>query len=415
MARWVHRIHGSLAGALIGRKGSRVTELREKSGANISLLPVMDDVDAKEVCITGSRAEVELAVQLVIGVLELEPDSCSHITAFPIPNSAKPAPEAAPFLPGEDESHFAIPTDCVPRVIGPRGSIIKGISSQSGCYRIHICDDERDGPVTSVTIRGPAANRARAIEMIKDVVKREPLEAGRDRRAEHSGQLQHLGSRIGARQGRVAGERDPEAHSAGPESEKEYARARFAEDRQFAIRPSTTAVAAMQRSRTASGGGNAQLEHHEGQPLIAAGGRPPIVMPPSVAHPTGLSAIGAPGVDTELAGAEGSLIFAMQQQQRAKSTYEARMAKLRTEEEEETAMVAELAAALHAARLRVAERQSAAEGLAKEWIAQEQLLAARVTQAEAALLEERTRIAEARVRDAWLGASAGTPLDAVQW
>jgi predicted RNA-binding protein YlqC (UPF0109 family) len=184
----------SAAGALIGKQGTTVQELRERSGADIAVHGGRDGQQAS-VTIRGSQAQVESGFDAVVAQLLARRGEGEGRPEAAKPASDGPGVESGPFagmvVEGEADvvvTQVGVPKELVGRLIGRNGVGIKEIRAETGCALVVESDKAADrrvhlehaafGPeppeggggsaIRIVTLAGHEPRVRRAIQLVRD-------------------------------------------------------------------------------------------------------------------------------------------------------------------------------------------------------------------------------------------------------
>lgn len=183
-------VPNSRMGSIIGKAGTKIKEIQEASGARLQAGETMlAGSTERMLSIMGVADAVHIAVYYVGLVLAENQDrgASSNLAYRPgagaaapyagayfpgaapgaapgVPYGMAPAPAAPPLPAGSQTQQIYIPDDLVGSVIGKGGSKINEIRQASGTH-IKISDPS-GAPERLVTVTGPAANIAIAVNML---------------------------------------------------------------------------------------------------------------------------------------------------------------------------------------------------------------------------------------------------------
>lgn len=145
----------SCTGAVIGKGGANIRDMKTQSACNISLAePTAEDPETRVVTMTGSPIGLQIAAYLVQAACEKE--------------QSKPANTKMQGMQGGEQSmeQVSIPSTSFRNVVGPKGATINSIKHQSGCS-ISIAEASPEAPGSRVvTIRGPSVGIPTAVMLI---------------------------------------------------------------------------------------------------------------------------------------------------------------------------------------------------------------------------------------------------------
>lgn len=132
---WKTVIKGDIAGALIGRGGSNIKQLRNSTKANINV-----DLATCTVEVNGKEEQVKMAKEQILKFVE-EKMQNSHLTYIPVT------------------------PDCIPKIVGSKGVVIRDIRSSSKAVSIDIDRNEN-----VVIVKGSLASGQAARQKIVDLL-----------------------------------------------------------------------------------------------------------------------------------------------------------------------------------------------------------------------------------------------------
>lgn len=150
----------SCSGAVIGKGGRAINEIKAMSSCNISLAePSAEAPEMRTVNITGTNIAVQIAAFLVR-------QKCEQQNAM-----ASGAGNGQPTQNGTQNGEMtcteqiSIPSNCAGNVIGKRGATIDSIKSQSGCS-ISIKDSSNEAPDTRLVVIQGSAEGIQSAKML---------------------------------------------------------------------------------------------------------------------------------------------------------------------------------------------------------------------------------------------------------
>lgn len=147
----------NMVGKVIGRQGATVQGLQDQTGAKIQIDQQKPDGVPRDISISGTDAQVQMAKGMIDGLLASEGPGMA-----PISGTAGMATET-----------MELPQNMVGRVIGRAGETIKGLQQQSGAH-ITIDQNFPEGAPRLITVSGTADSVPRALQMIKSLIEGGP-------------------------------------------------------------------------------------------------------------------------------------------------------------------------------------------------------------------------------------------------
>jgi len=146
----------SMVGKVIGRQGATVQGLQDQTGAKIQIDQDKPEGAPREINVSGTDAQVQMAKGLIDGLL------------------ASDGPGMAPIASaGTASETMELPQQMVGRVIGRAGETIKGLQQQSGAH-ITIDQNFPEGAPRQITVSGSADSVPRAMQMIRSLIEGGP-------------------------------------------------------------------------------------------------------------------------------------------------------------------------------------------------------------------------------------------------
>jgi far upstream element-binding protein len=147
----------SMVGKVIGRQGATVQGLQDQTGAKIQIDQQKPDGVPRDISVSGTDAQVQMAKGMIDGLLASEGPGMA-----PVNGTAGVATEI-----------MEIMQNMVGRVIGRGGETIKGLQQQSGAH-ITIDQNFPEGVPRKITVSGTADSVPRALQMIRALVEGGP-------------------------------------------------------------------------------------------------------------------------------------------------------------------------------------------------------------------------------------------------
>ena len=151
-------------GLLIGKAGSAIKELEQRSGARVKITPVskwQGRSEPRPIQLTGTQQQLVWCKGLISKKVKVPVEQLASTQTFDVG-----APVGQGWGGGAGGIIVNVPNESVGRVIGKQGSTIKQLQQQSGA-RIHIAKDCPAGSnMRPITVSGPPASVEQAKSLI---------------------------------------------------------------------------------------------------------------------------------------------------------------------------------------------------------------------------------------------------------